>query len=69
MSNFLHYKRITVYRHNVICLSEIYLDNSVLSGKSDLDFLGYKWLGLTIQEMLKEDEYVFALKSPYLYVF
>ena len=29
-------------KHDVICLSETYLDNSVLSDESDLNFLGYK---------------------------
>ena len=32
----------SVYKHDVICLSETYLDNSVLSDESDLNFLGYK---------------------------
>ena len=27
-----------------------------------------KWFELTIQEMLKEEEYAFTLKSPDLYV-
>ena len=31
----------SVYKHDVICLSEIYLDNSVLSDESDLNFPGY----------------------------
>ena len=32
----------SVYKHDVICLSETYLDNSVLSDESDLNFPGYK---------------------------
>ena len=32
----------SVYKHDVICLSETYLDNSVLSDESDLDFPGSK---------------------------
>ena len=28
----------SVYKHDVIYLSETYLDNSALSGESDLDF-------------------------------
>ena len=32
----------SVYKHDVICLSETYLDNSVLSDESDLDLLDYK---------------------------
>ena len=31
----------SVYKHDVICLSETYLDNSVSSDDSDLIFLGY----------------------------
>ena len=31
-----------VYKHDVICLSETYLDNSVLSDESDWNFLDYK---------------------------
>ena len=31
-----------VYKHDVICLSETYLDDSVLSDKSDLNSPGYK---------------------------
>ena len=29
-------------------------------------FWQINWLGLTIQEMLKEEDYAFFLKSPYL---
>ena len=29
-------------QHDVICLSQAYLDNSVLSDESDLDFLSVK---------------------------
>ena len=32
----------SVYKHDVICLSETYLDNSVLSDERDLNFPGYK---------------------------
>ena len=32
----------SVYKHDVICLSETYFDNSVLSDESDLNFSGYK---------------------------
>ena len=32
----------SVYKHDVICLSETYLDNSVPSDESDLNFPGYK---------------------------
>ena len=32
----------SVYKHDVICLSETYLGNSVLSDESDLNFRGYK---------------------------
>ena len=32
----------SVCKHDVICLSETYLDNSVLSDESDLNFPGYK---------------------------
>ena len=32
----------SVYKHDVICLSETYLDNSVLSDESYWNFLGYK---------------------------
>ena len=32
----------SVYKHDVICLSETYLDNSVSSDESDLNFPGYK---------------------------
>ena len=57
----------SVYKHDVIFLSETYVDNSVLSDKSDLNFP--HWLGLTVQEILKEQEYGFTLKSPYLHAF
>ena len=40
LSSLKAYNRF--YKHDVICLSEIYLDNSVLSNESDLNFLGYK---------------------------
>ena len=30
-----------VYKHDIICLSETYLDTSVLLDDIDLDFLGY----------------------------
>ena len=39
MSDFSNY---IVYKHDVTCLSETYLDNSVLSDESDLNFPGYK---------------------------
>ena len=32
----------SVYKHDVVCLSETYLNSSVLSDESHLDFLGYK---------------------------
>ena len=32
----------SVYKHDVICLSEAYPDNSVPSNESDLNFPGYK---------------------------
>ena len=32
----------SVYKHDVICFSETYLDNSVLSDESDLNVSGYK---------------------------
>ena len=32
----------SVYKHDALCLLETYLDNSVLSDESDLNFLGYK---------------------------
>ena len=32
----------SVYRHNVICLLETYLDNSVLSDESDLNLFNTK---------------------------
>ena len=32
----------SIYKHDVICLSETYLDNSVLSDESDWRFPGYK---------------------------
>ena len=32
----------SVYKHDAICLSETYLDNSVVSDESDLNFLSYK---------------------------
>ena len=32
----------SVCKHDVICLSETYLENSVLSVESDLNFPGYK---------------------------
>ena len=32
----------SVYKHDVICLSDTYPDNSVLSDEIDLSFLGYK---------------------------
>ena len=35
----------SVYKHDVICLSETYLDNSVPSDESDLNFPGYKLVG------------------------
>ena len=59
----------SVYKHDVICLSETYLDNSVLSDKVIWIFRAINWLGLSIQEMLNEEKYAFTLKSPYLYVF
>ena len=35
----------SVYEHDVICLSETYLDNSKLSDESDFNFPGYKLVG------------------------
>ena len=32
-------------------------------------FRAINWLGMIIQGILKEEEYAFALKSAYLYVF
>ena len=55
------------YEHDVICLTERYVDNLELeSEESDLDFSGHK---MTFQEMLKEEEYAFTLKSSFLFVF
>ena len=43
-SNLHYYKHTTVFINTMllICLSETYLDNSVLSEESDLDIPGYK---------------------------
>ena len=62
----------SVYKHDVICLSETYLDNSVLSDESDLNFPGYKLVRADYPGNVKRGgvwEYAFTLKSPYLYVF
>ena len=62
----------SVCKHDVICLSETYLDNSVLSDESDLNFPGYKLVRADYPGNVKRGgvwEYAFTLKSPYLYVF
>ena len=59
----------SVYRHDVICLSKPTLIIQCYQIKVTWIFQAINWLGLTIQEMLKEEEYAFTLKSPYLYVF
>ena len=43
-----------VYKHNVICLSETHLDNSVLSDKSGMDFTGYKMVRVDCPENVKK---------------
>ena len=41
--NYVNLSSLQAYnKHDVICLSETYLDNSVLSDESDLNFPGYK---------------------------
>ena len=42
-----------IYKHDVICLSETYLDNSVLSVESYLDLLGYKMVRADYPENVK----------------
>ena len=62
----------SVYKHDVICLSETYLDNSVLSDEKDLNLPGYKLVRADYPGNVKRGgvwEYAFTLKSPYLYVF
>ena len=44
---------INIYKHDEICLPQIYLDNSVLSDESDLDFLGYKMVRANYPENVK----------------
>ena len=43
----------SVYKHDVICLSETYLDNSILSGERDLNFPGYKLVTADYPENVK----------------
>ena len=43
----------TVYKHDVICLSETYPDNSVPSDESDLNFPGYKLVRFDYQGNVK----------------
>ena len=62
----------SVYKHDVICLSETYLDNSVLSDEKDLNLPGYKLVRADYPGNVKRGgvwEYAFTLKSPYLYLF
>ena len=66
MSNF---SNCIIYKHDVICLSETYLDNLVLSDESDLNFLGYKLVRAHYPGNVKRGGVCFTLKSPYLYVF
>ena len=53
----------SVYKHDVICLSETYLGNSVLSDESDLNFRGYKLVRADHSRNLKEGEYAFYFKQ------
>ena len=54
----------SVYKHDVICLSEIYLDNSVLWDESDLNFPGYKLVRADYPGNVKRGGVCIYFKEP-----
>ena len=76
--SFCHWNLNSLIAHNYVKLSSLQAYNSVYKLTLIIQyhqmkviriFQAINWLGLTIQEMLKEEEYAFTLKSPYLYAF
>ena len=52
-----------VYKYDVICLSETYFDNSVLSDESDLNFPGYKLVSADLPGNVNRKVYFFFKES------
>ena len=54
----------SVYKHDVICLSETYFDNSVPSDESDLNFPGYKLVRDDYRRNVKRGGICIYFKEP-----